>query len=80
MEDHLYLLLVWHISINYIKNRYFTIYSANVIKWQICNAFTNSEQVLSAMDKVQHEIDQWLFKEFHGDFAIITDNSIKLPG
>lgn len=37
----------------------------------------NSEQVLSAMDKVQHEIDQWLFKEFHGDFAIITDNSIK---
>jgi len=36
----------------------------------------NTQKVQETISEVVEQVDRWLFKEFHGDFAIVTDYSI----
>ncbi|MCX8124490.1 MAG: type III-A CRISPR-associated protein Cas10/Csm1 [Spirochaetes bacterium] len=36
----------------------------------------NTNYVHTAIQELKEQVDSWLFKEYHGDFAIVTDSSI----
>lgn len=36
----------------------------------------NTQKVQEIINEVVEQVDRWLFKEFHGDFAIVTDYTI----